>query len=84
MTVLYQYLNCQGTITCDKRSLCTHLLYQYLNCQGTITKGDIIDFSMTVVVIWQCKTAAPPYVRASGLSYFILTNALPLNTTRTV
>ena len=22
-------------------------------------KGDIIDFSMMVVVIWQCKTAAP-------------------------
>nr|DAX83150.1 MAG TPA: hypothetical protein [Caudoviricetes sp.] len=33
---------------------------------------------MTVVVIWQCKAAAPPYVRASGLSYFILTDVFTL------
>ena len=81
---LYQYLNCQGTITIQVVWIDTTRLYQYLNCQGTITQGDIIDFSMTVVVIWQCKAAAPPYVRASGLSYFILTDALPLNTTKTV
>jgi hypothetical protein len=44
--------------------------YWYLDCWGIIAKGDIIDFSMMVVVIWQCKTAAPPYVRATRAVLF--------------
>ena len=35
--VLYQYLNCQGTITSSLIDVNGPVLYQYLNCQGTIT-----------------------------------------------
>ena len=35
--ILYQYLNCQGTITKYKGVNMPEKLYQYLNCQGTIT-----------------------------------------------
>ena len=41
MLKLYQYLNCQGTITFKTDIGWEGLLYQYLNCQGTITKGGI-------------------------------------------
>ena len=38
---LYQYLNCQGTITLLALVSRQASLYQYLNCQGTITKDGI-------------------------------------------